>query len=71
MTSAKNAEAERLIREALECGKLRETVWEAAALRWLGEDRVYCHCAEPFWKVWKNGSTYCTRCGNYQPETPG
>jgi len=63
-------EAERLVREVLESRKLEESAWEAAAFRWLGEDRVYCGCAEPFWKIWKDGSTYCTRCGNYQRGAP-
>jgi len=33
------------------------------------EDRVYCGCLNPIWKVWKDGSTYCTACCNYQRST--
>jgi hypothetical protein len=71
MTKERNhIEAERLIREVLESGRLQQTVWERAALEWLGEDTVYCHCLEPIWKVWKDDSTYCTKCGwHKQPET--
>lgn len=60
-----DAEAEKLIREVLEWGRLRDSLWEAAALRWLGEDRVYCGCLNPIWKH-RNGVGYCTACGNFQ-----
>lgn len=59
-------EAERLIREVLESGRLVDSLWETAALEWVGDDRVYCGCLNPEWKVWTDGSTYCTHCGWHQ-----